>query len=169
MCQYVNAITRFAGVTFFDFIQTIKQPENTFLIVLLNWPWHNDNSHHKDLRRLYRAFNLFSANPIKWSNTLKQFVGKLPMNSLSVWPFYGVGAQRINMPLETILKYIFWLSTKACFPLTSLLFVVLHEIYWLLLKSISLKLHQTFKLICDWVWAASLNSIKKWNLPKTFR
>ena len=28
---------------------------------------------------------LLSANPTKWSNTLKQFVGKLPMNYLSVF------------------------------------------------------------------------------------
>ena len=31
-----------------------------------------------------------SANPTKWSNTLKQFVGKLPTNCLSVFgPFVG--------------------------------------------------------------------------------
>ena len=29
-------------------------------------------------------FNPLSANPTKWSNTLKQFVGKLPTNCLSV-------------------------------------------------------------------------------------
>ena len=32
------------------------------------------------------------ANSTKWSNTLKQFVGKLPTNYLSVfWPFCGIG------------------------------------------------------------------------------
>ena len=36
-------------------------------------------------------FNPLSASPTKWSNTLKQFVGKLPMNCLSAWPFCGVG------------------------------------------------------------------------------
>ena len=36
--------------------------------------------------------NSLSANFTKWSNTLKQFVGKLPTNFLSVWPFYGIGA-----------------------------------------------------------------------------
>ena len=29
-----------------------------------------------------------SANPIKWSNTLKQFVGKLPTNCLSVFDYF---------------------------------------------------------------------------------
>ena len=30
------------------------------------------------------VINPLSANPTKWSNTLKQFVGKLPTNCLSV-------------------------------------------------------------------------------------
>ena len=29
--------------------------------------------------------NPLSANPTKWTNTVKQFVGKLPMNCLSVF------------------------------------------------------------------------------------
>ena len=33
-----------------------------------------------------------SANPTKWPNTLKQFVGNLPTNYLSVWPFCEIGA-----------------------------------------------------------------------------
>ena len=41
-------------------------------------------------------FNPLSANPTKWSDTLKQFVGKLPMHCLSVidhfvgWVFKGL-------------------------------------------------------------------------------
>ena len=31
------------------------------------------------------ALNPLSANPTKWPNTLKQFVGKLPTNCLSVF------------------------------------------------------------------------------------
>ena len=34
---------------------------------------------------LPRKLNLLSANPTEWSNTLKQFVGKLPTNCLSVF------------------------------------------------------------------------------------
>ena len=45
-------------------------------------------------------FNPLSANPIKWSNTLKQFVGKLPTNCLSVFEhFVGLtikGLRNIN-------------------------------------------------------------------------
>ena len=33
-------------------------------------------------------FNLLSANPTKWSNTLKQFVGKLPTNCVSVFDHF---------------------------------------------------------------------------------
>ena len=37
----------------------------------------------------YAAFlNPLSANPTKWSNTLKQFVGKLPTNCLSVFDHF---------------------------------------------------------------------------------
>ena len=32
--------------------------------------------------------NPLSANPTKWSNTLKQFVGKLPTNCLSVFDHF---------------------------------------------------------------------------------
>ena len=35
-----------------------------------------------------RAFNPLSANPTKWSNTLKQFVAKLPTNCLSVFDHF---------------------------------------------------------------------------------
>ena len=33
-------------------------------------------------------FNPLSANPTKWSNTLKQFIGNLPMNCLSVFDHF---------------------------------------------------------------------------------
>ena len=33
-------------------------------------------------------FNPLSANPTKWSNTLKQFVAKLPTNFLSVFDHF---------------------------------------------------------------------------------
>ena len=38
------------------------------------------------LRKFY--FNPLSANPTKWWNTLKQFVGKLPTNCLSVFDHF---------------------------------------------------------------------------------
>ena len=36
-----------------------------------------------------RVFNPLSAKFIKWSNTLKQFVGKLPTNCLSVFDHFS--------------------------------------------------------------------------------
>ena len=33
-------------------------------------------------------FNPLSANPVKWSNTLKQFVGNLPTNCLSMFDHF---------------------------------------------------------------------------------
>ena len=35
-----------------------------------------------------RYVNPLSANPTKWSNTLKQFVGKLPTDCLSVFDHF---------------------------------------------------------------------------------
>ena len=34
------------------------------------------------------SLNTSSANPTKWSNTFKQFVGKLPTNCLSVFDYF---------------------------------------------------------------------------------
>ena len=43
-------------------------------------------------------FNPLSANPTKWSNTLKQFVGKLPTNCLSVFDhFVGLALKGLNI------------------------------------------------------------------------
>ena len=60
----------------------------------------------KFLRLLFAGlFNPWSANSTKWSNTLKQFVGKLPTNCLSVFE-HLVGLALIGLkkywPLATI-------------------------------------------------------------------
>ena len=47
----------------------------------------------KSFRRTYAhsvGFNSLSANPTKWSNTLKQFVGNLPTNCLSVFDHFVI-------------------------------------------------------------------------------
>ena len=50
--------------------------------------------------------NPLNANPTKWSNTLKQFVGNLPTNCLNVLDhFWGVGAQRVNVLRYLILQF----------------------------------------------------------------
>ena len=42
--------------------------------------------------------NPLSANPTKWSNTLKQFVGKLPTNCLSVFDhFVGLALKGLTV------------------------------------------------------------------------
>ena len=42
--------------------------------------------------------NPLSANPTKWSNTLKQFVGELPMNCVSVFDhFVGLALKGLNI------------------------------------------------------------------------
>ena len=43
------------------------------------------DSHYKHFRFAEQNLNPLSANPTKWSNTLKQFVGNLPTNCLSVF------------------------------------------------------------------------------------
>ena len=38
----------------------------------------------------FPGFNPLCANPTKWSNTLKQFVGKFPTNCLSVFDHFVI-------------------------------------------------------------------------------
>ena len=46
----------------------------------------------------YNSFNPFSANFTKWSNTLKQFVGNLATNCLSVFDhFVGLALKGLNV------------------------------------------------------------------------
>ena len=45
-------------------------------------------------------FNLLSANPTKWPNTLKQFVGKLPTNCLSVFGHF------VNLVLKGLIHLV---------------------------------------------------------------
>ena len=44
------------------------------------------------------SVNPLSANPTEWSNTLNQFVGKLPTNCLSVFAhFVGLALKVLNL------------------------------------------------------------------------
>ena len=56
--------------------------------------------------------NPLSANPTKWSNTLKQFVGKLPTNCLSVFDhFVGLalkGLTEKNLKTLSTKTYPIW-------------------------------------------------------------
>ena len=67
--------------------------------------------------------NPLSANPIKWSNTLKQFVGKFPTNCLSVFDhFVKLALKRLKRLLfitnlfgKCLLNFskIFWCSSGS--------------------------------------------------------
>ena len=46
------------------------------------------------------SFNPLSANFTKWLNTLKQFVGNLPTNCLSVTIFVGLALKGLKHNLE---------------------------------------------------------------------
>ena len=49
--------------------------------------------------KIFNSINPLSANITKWSNTLKQFVGKLPANCLSEFEhFVGLALKRLNAP-----------------------------------------------------------------------
>ena len=54
-------------------------------------------------------FNPLSANPTKWSNTLKQFVGNLPTNCLSVFDHFrnlALKGSKIEDPIIIILAIL---------------------------------------------------------------
>ena len=54
-----------------------------------------------------KFINPLSANTTKWSNTLKQFVGKLPTNYLSVFDhFVGLALKRLICQIETLIVFI---------------------------------------------------------------
>ena len=48
---------------------------------------------------IVRALNPLSANLTKWSNTLKQFVGKLPTNCLSVFGYF------VKLALKGLIRF----------------------------------------------------------------
>ena len=79
-----------------------------------NWQGHDPSVHLKSCQIFIReifcknskrlsAANPLNANPTKWSNTLKQFVGNLPTNCLSVLDhFVGLALRRLSIPAKTI-------------------------------------------------------------------
>ena len=57
------------------------------------------------------SINPLSANPTKWSNTLKQFVGKLPTNCLSVFDhFVGLALKGLNSKIFEIVEMFCYLG-----------------------------------------------------------
>ena len=59
-------------------------------------------------------FNSVSANPTKWSNTLKQFVGNLPTNCLSVFDhFVKLAPKGLRSAAVSLRAYFIWLRQKT--------------------------------------------------------
>ena len=58
------------------------------------------------LKELRGFFNPLSAKSLKWSNTLKQFVGKLPANCLNVFDhFVGLVLKGLKLCYSSHLFY----------------------------------------------------------------
>ena len=62
------------------------------------------------------AFDPLSANPTKWSNSVKQFVGKLPTNCLSVFDHFVnlalKGLKTIPLNIDTSYYLVNMISVK---------------------------------------------------------
>ena len=57
-----------------------------------------DDSLNTSVNESLQLFNPLSTNPTKWSNTLKQFVGNLPTNCLSVFDhFMNLALKGLNL------------------------------------------------------------------------
>ena len=62
------------------------------------------------------GFNLLNANPTKWSDTLKQFVGKLPTNCLSVFDhFVKLALKELKVKIPALIN-LFLLLTMFSIP-----------------------------------------------------
>ena len=60
------------------------------------------------------SLNPSSAIPTKWSNTLKQFVGKLPTNCLSVFGhFVGLALKGLKYTFVLFTSLILWYQSKS--------------------------------------------------------
>ena len=59
----------------------------------------NDGRQPFEKLKLYGLFNPLNRNPTKWQNTLKQFLGNLPTNCLSMFDHFGALALKgLNRP-----------------------------------------------------------------------
>ena len=92
-------------------------------------------------------FNALSANPTKWPNTLKQFVGKLPTNCLSVFGHFVKLAlkwlKRISFIWNEFHLY-YQLKFTSAFSDANVLVLRLLESLFLVLQ-VHVLLQQTYK------------------------
>ena len=76
-CQYTPARM---------YMEIVNRRDRNSLVDILNQRLEGNSVIHSDKCKAY--LNPLSANPTKWSNTLKQFVGNLPTNCLSVFDHF---------------------------------------------------------------------------------
>ena len=59
--------------------------------------------------------NVLSTNFTKWLNTLKQFIGKLPTNCLSVFDdFVGLALKGLSHVTQTYISMLFLVNRQVC-------------------------------------------------------
>ena len=99
---------------------------------------------------IWPFFNPLNANPAKWSNTLKQFVGNLPTNCLSVFEhFVKLALNRLTLRTKWLMNNIF---TKKCFFLTLVSLMEKFEHYLLLMA---------FKRCFNYTWHCIISQKSK--------
>ena len=105
----------------------------------------------------FEPFNSFSANPTKWSNTLKQYVGKLLTNCLSVFDHF------VGLAIKNIPGYGF--SLTHFFLYTYRIEDSLMQSLWIVQKKLDVMVFSCFLK----VWAYMQNFIEKkiWNTEST--
>ena len=89
--------------------------QNLFIIMTIKCTIHSISSFLSLL--IFLFFNPLSANPTKWSDTLKQFVGNLPRNRLSVFGHFMVLA----------LKRLRFIVRKKCCLEVTRSYVFIHD------------------------------------------
>ena len=72
----------------------------------------------------YIYFNPLSANPTKWSNTLKQIIGKLPKNCLSVFDHF------VWLALKGLKQFVKSLVVKYTYSLTLIFPSKMHQSFF---------------------------------------
>ena len=83
----------------------------------LNWPFLLLRN---KLSFVYNLNNPLSASPIKWSNTLKQFVDKLSTNCFSVFNhFVGLTLKGVSI-ITVVFIYLIFEEVRCPLPLTVL-------------------------------------------------
>ena len=88
-----------------------------------------------------------SHNFIKWSNTLKQFVGKFPTNCLSVFDhFVGLALKGLSF-WQDLFLYSVTSQLNLCFDKDILIFVHNYPMSWKCFKNIQMCFHIVFSNI----------------------